>query len=200
MLLATVDTVGLLGLGYYVIEQFKLIRADQAKLAGTMQTLVRRVTDMEKNEQNRSEVVGQIHADLKVAKEKLENYSTSLDDIDQDVMGIFQSLDEEHNITIERASQKVIPSYRTDRRGIGRRPPDVDERRRQQPRSRDFDSRASSVRSTPVIDSTRNDRSVRSDRSGVERQESRAPVPSQGMAEEEDEALIAAVRRQQPTH
>lgn len=188
MMLATVDTVGLIGLGYYVMEQLKSIRADQAKLADSMKVIARRVTEFEKNEQNRLEVFTQINNDVKVTKERIETQMSSIEELDQDVTELFQSLDEDHNMSIDRPSQRQL--YRpVDRRNGSRRPDHDDKRemsRRAQPRSRDFDSRPS-ARSAPAR---------------------REPLPSQRnetraspVLDEEDDAtaLIAETRRQQPS-
>lgn len=183
MLLAIVNSVGLVGTTAYFYKQLESIRADMVKFSQTLTGVLRKLSEIEKGDQHKNEALHTLNDQVKRINEQIEDLPTfdAMDNMDMDLSELVAVL-EENNIQVDRPSQEKVKSKRGGRHK--RKNSDFEDRRRV-PRSRDFDSRSSRLSSR---DSTRD--SSRDHRVQLSRTEP-------AMSYEDDADLIGEVRRQQ---
>lgn len=200
MLLSVANSIGIVGTTAYFYKQLETMRLDMIKMSQTIQGMVRKLSELEKGDQNKSEALHTLTDQVKRTHEQLEDIPSlsELDNLDVDLGEIVAVL-EENNIKVERPSQNIRLTRRSgDRKATPRRDPEPEERdRRDSSRRSVYSSRPSSGRNERT-DSTRDiDSRVRPTSTGRDkpsRQESRTE-PNQSYDDDAD--LIDSVRRQQ---
>lgn len=213
MLLSVANSIGLIGTTAYFYKQLEAIRLDMVKMSQTLTGVLRKISEMEKGEQNKSEALHVLNDQIKRINDQIDELPSfdAIDNMDIDLSEIIAVL-EENNIPVERPSQLQRTRRSGDRRVPNRRnapEPDIDDRR-------ETSARRANVRSS--------DRSDRSDRSRIDssrdmdsrqivrqpiresrpqpmrndpRQESRQEQRGDSTGYEDDADLIGEVRRQQ---
>lgn len=209
MLLSVANSIGLVGTTAYFYKQIESIRLDMVKMGQTLTGVIRKLGEMEKGEQHKSEALHTLNDQLKRINEQIDDLPSfdNIDHLDLDLTEIIAVL-EEHNISIERPSQQR--SRRSgDRRAPGpsyisnRRDSDVDDRReptrRFTPRNRSETSRDQDGRSCRPSsrDSTRDSTRELRAPSREPRPEPRPDTIPASSYEDDDADLIGEVRRQQ---
>lgn len=202
MLLSIANSIGLVGTTAYFYKQIEAVRLDMVKMSQTMTGVLRKLSEMEKGDQHKTEALHALNDQIKRINDQIDDLPSfdSMDNIDLDLTEIIAVL-EDNNIQVDRPS---LQTYGRGRRSGDRRVPparrpeiETDDRRevRRTPRQRSELSRTStrdqsrdSVRDQSR-DSTR-DTSTRDQRALIPRVE---PAPSF----DDDSDLIGEVRRQQ---
>lgn len=198
MLLSIANSLGLIGTTAYFYKQLEAVRLDMVKLSQTLTGVLRKVAEMEKGDQHRSEALHALNDQVKKINDQLEEFPSldMTDNMELDLTEIIAVL-EDNNIQVDRPSQQSTRSRRSgDRRAPPRRNESESDDRREMRRptrlqsSRDFDSR-----SRP---STR-DQSRESTRDAPRSTQIPRVEPASSSYVDEDAELIGEVRRQQPT-
>lgn len=205
-LLTLVNSVGLLGTSAYFYKQLEGVRSDMTKMSQTITGLLRKVTELEKNEQNKGEGLHTLSDQVKRIHEQLEDAPTynMLDDLEMDLSEIVSVLGEKSIATIDRPSAKPRRgSTRNSRREPtsyerGDRDRDRDRDRGDRDRDRDRDDR---TRDRDRGDRGDRDRDRDRDDRSRDRKDTRKDPPPQQRSKpqpqyDDDEALIGDVRRQ----
>ena len=119
MVLSIVNSVALVGTIGYFYKQMQEDRQNMQKIAQTLSGVVRKLTDIEKGEQNKGEALHTLNDEVKRLNQALTELPTfeALDNLDVDMDEIITMLNE-NNISVERPS--LIPKKRTNRRGDSR--------------------------------------------------------------------------------
>lgn len=199
MILSIANSVGLVGITAYFYKQLEAIRADMIKMSSVLTGALRKLSEMEKGEQGKSEALHTLNDQIKRINESIEQLPTfeSVDDMGADLSEIVQTLSD-NNINVELPSYNPRPRRSGDRRGPRRQVPDVDERieaasRRTMTRSSDVSAR----RQPPRPQAVRNEPRQES-RDRVEtRQDARYDARSEPGDNGDDLDLIGEVRKQQ---
>lgn len=205
MLLSVANSIGLIGTTAYFYKQLEAIRLDMVKMSQTLTGVLRKISEMEKGEQNKSEALHVLNDQIKRINEQIDELPSfdAIDNMDIDLSEIIAVL-EENNISVERPSQIQRSRRSGDRRAPNRRnatEPDVDDRR-------EVAARRITVRSSDRSERSRSDLSrdtdlrpvrqtVRELRPQPTRTEPRQEQRSESTGYEEDADLIGEVRRQQ---
>lgn len=182
MLLSIVSLVGLVGNTAYFYKQLESIRLDMVKMSQTLTGVLRKLSELEKGDQHKSEALHALNDQVKHINEQIDYLPSfdSMENMELDISELVAVL-EENNIQVERPSEQT----KSRRGGSRRHKRESSDDRRRPVRSRDFDSRSSRLSSR---DSTRD--SAR---------EHRASIPRTEPAYDDDADLIGEVRRQQQT-
>lgn len=108
MVLSVANSAGLVGITAYFYKQLEAQRLDMIKMQQTIQGLLRKLSEIEKGEQNKSETLHLLNDQIKKLNEQVEDMPslTDTENLDLDIDEITNVLSE-NNITIERPSQKV---------------------------------------------------------------------------------------------
>lgn len=184
MVLGITNTVGMVGITAYFYKQNEALRADLNKLSQTMQGVLRKLSEMDKAGQNKTEVLHTLNDQIKVIETQLKELPSpdSFEDVNNDIDEIIDVLNN-NNISVERPSS--APRRRSGDRKVSRR---EEEERRE----------AISSRRQPVRSGERVPRSLGSTSRDTGRHtRAKAPEPEEEYEEEDaqdDEDLIAAVR------
>ena len=199
MLLSVANSIGLVGSTAYFYKQLEAVRIDMVKMSQTLTAVLRKISEMEKGEQHKSETVHALSDQIKRLNEQIERLPSfdHVDNLDLDLSEIVEIL-AENNITVERPSQAPRGRRSGDRRDPYRRESDVDDKRYDRTQrtttlksrgdtSRDLDSRQQSGR-TPRTQPALRDQPT-------QRQQS-TPKQTYGESYDDDLDLIGEVRRQ----
>lgn len=176
MVLSVVNSVGLVGVTAYFFKQVESIKADMIKINQNFSTVLRKVSEIDKKDQDKGESIHVLNDQIKKLNEEI-SYLPSLDafeHIEEDLTDIMDEL-EQHDIYIEKPVKNY--SRRTndnrDNRRNGDRRYSKKESQNRKPQQREVDSRPG-------------------------RSRSRAPRPSNDPTSfEDDQDLIDSVRNQQ---
>lgn len=130
MLLSVTNTVALIGTTAYCYKQLESFRLDMIKMSQTITGLVRKITEMEKTDQNKNEGLHALSDQLKRINQQLEDVPTfeALDNLEIDLNEIVAVLGEKE-IHVERPSLAPRVRRSGDRRSTTRRFDEVEERR-----------------------------------------------------------------------
>lgn len=185
MLLSVANSIGLVGTTAYFYKQYESLKLEQTKMQQTIQGIIRKMSDMEKGDQNKGEALHTLNDQVKRINGQLDEIPTfnNIDDLDMDLSEIIAVLNE-NDIPIERPSQGRMRSG--DRRDKPPRRDNYNDRydsRRIESRPADR-YRPSSFRDT--------DSKPRGSHTSVRNQPKTEPQPSY----DDDEDLIENVRRQ----
>lgn len=204
MMLSVVDFVGLAGAIFYFYKQNEAIRSDMAKITQTLTGVVRKMAEMEKGDQQKSELLHGLNDQIKQMDQKISDLPTVdfADMVEGDLEEIVATL-AEHNIEVERTKAYPPPRRSGDRRGPSRRPtsePELDDRRDRRALGRDsrLSSRHSSRDSVSLRDNPRE--STRDTGRDVGREPVREPRSQPLPSADDDVDLIGEVRRHQGGH
>lgn len=200
MLLSLANSIGLVGSTAYFYKQLEAVRADMVKISQTLTGVLRKLSEMEKGEQQKGEALHTLNDQIKHINQQVSDLPSFefADNVEFDLDEIVAALSD-HDIHVERAApvQRGYgqPRRSGDRRGPARRAlsdPELDDRRdtRRSVRSQSRQPAREPVRE-PVRESTR-DTPRETARVQVARSE-----PSSGYDDDTD--LIGEVRRQQQT-
>jgi len=191
MLLSIANSIGLVGTTTYFYKQLESMRTDMVKISQTLGGVIRKMSELEKTDQHKTESLHSLNDQIKNISTALDDISTPSmnEDLDLDLNEIIVVL-EEHNIVVERPSQNIKPYRSGDRRGNSRRDVDHEEKREtsRRPVGRATDSRA------PVRSSTRD--SFREPVKELVREPARNKRPEAVTYDEDNDDLIGAVRSQ----
>jgi cell fate (sporulation/competence/biofilm development) regulator YmcA (YheA/YmcA/DUF963 family) len=201
MLLSVANSIALVGTTAYFYKQLEATRLDLGKVAQTLQGVLRKLSEMEKNEQHKGEALHTLNDQIKRINEQLEEMPSlnETDNMDMDLSEIIAVLSE-NSIVVERPSQVGRYSRRSGDRKQSRRDSDVEERDR-----RDVGRRpARAVDNARTVDSTRSSRVESTHDRERTTQPARPapsarqqPAPTQSYDNNDDTDLIGEVRRQQ---
>lgn len=219
MLLSMTNSVGLVGITAYFYKQLEAQRNDMNKISQALGQVVKKLSEMEKGEQNRSEALHGLNDQIKQINDQIEDLPSfeTLSDIDLDLSEIVSALDEA-NIIVERPSQ--LSGIRNQKRSNNKnndyrsaRQP-IDERReinsrkntKSSDRHRSAFATTETSREQEVRQPIRQLRDNRSDRglgdtrdsrdTRMSRPESRQEPRADSLLQDEESELIGEVRRQ----
>ena len=191
MLLSVANSIGLVGSTAYFYKQLEAIRLDMVKMSQTLTAVLRKVAEIEKGEQHKSETVHALGDQIKRLNEQIERLPSfgDFDNIDLDLTEIVDVL-MENNISIERPSQASRGRRSGDRRD-SRREPSVERRYDRNPRTPMTRSRPDTTRDSDTrAQSARTPRNPRDQRPQTVKQDTR------DVSYDDDLDLIGEVRRQ----
>jgi hypothetical protein len=196
MLLSVANSIGLVGTTAYFYKQLEAVRLDMVKMSQTLQGVLRKLSEIEKGDQNKGEALHTLNDQIKRINDQLEDIPSinEIDGFDLDLSEIVTILSE-NSIQVERPSQNIRYTRRSgDRKS--RRDLEVEDRRDTQRKpargqleasrtsrndsSRDYERQPSRSSNVPT----------REVRGGQHRSEPTANY-------DEDDDLIGEVRRQQ---
>jgi hypothetical protein len=117
MLLSIANSIGLVGTTAYFYKQIEAIRSDMVKISQTLTGVLRKITEMEKGEQNKSEVLHTLTDQIRHINEEINALPLpgTIDNMDLDLTEILAVL-EEHDIIVDRPSQASYGRRSGDRR------------------------------------------------------------------------------------
>ena len=115
MVLSVANSIGLVGITAYFYKQNEALKLEMLKLTQTLTGVIRKISDMEKGDQNKSDVLHTLHDQIKSINEKLED----MPNIETDLTELFTTLEDEHGILVERPSLDYNP--RQSKRGSSRK-------------------------------------------------------------------------------
>lgn len=200
MLLSVANSIGIVGITAYFYKQIEAQRLDLIKMSQTLSAITRKLTEMEKGEQNKGEVLHTLNDQIKTINQQLENMPSfdTFNNVDDDLSEIIAVL-EENNIPVNRPSQ-IVRSRRNGDRRHGSRRMDEDDRmgsssRRSSMRSSDRSYTREEGRASARDDiraSSRRDTS-RDNRQRPEPRQEPRPEPNY----DDDNDIISQVRQQQ---
>jgi len=187
MALAIANSALSIGSAFYFYKQLESERLNIIKISQTISGLVKKVTEMEKSDQNRGEAIHTLNDQVNNIKRQVEEGSLSdlLEDLDIDIDEIVTVLDE-HEIPVERPSKMTRPRRSGDRRNPPSRREEMEERRVE----------SSTPRRISTSKPTESRYSRREVRPNGSRNEARVR-PSAGYEDDDDSTLIETFRRQQ---
>ena len=119
MYLTVVNSVGLFGATTYFYKQLETMRSDMVKISQTLTGIVRKLAELEKGNQNKTEALHTLNEHVKRMNDAL-NDIPQIDKIEEDLDEIVNVLTE-HNIEVDRPSlhnkkqQNKNQGYRRDR-------------------------------------------------------------------------------------
>jgi TolA-binding protein len=181
MYLTVANSVGLFGATTYFYRQLETMKLDMVKISQTLTGIVRKLSEIEKGDQNKTEALHTLNEQIKRMNDELESIQL-IDIIDNDIDELVNVL-QDNNINFDRPSQqnkkqnKKQNNFRRDNdekkdvRGL-RKPIKNDKTRGDSFRDRDVDNYTNSRLS----------------------KDQRKPVKYE---EDEDEDLIGEVRKHQ---
>lgn len=107
MMLSIANTVGLVGTAAYLYKQMEAMRADQIKITQTLQGVITKLAEIDKDDRNKREALHALSNQLKDMNEQMEETPTltDIDSVDMDLSALFVALTD-NNIEVERPSQK----------------------------------------------------------------------------------------------
>lgn len=125
MLVTVANSIAIVGITAYFYKQMEAQRLEQIKITQTLTTIAKKLTELEKGEQNKGEVLHTLNNQIKEINFNLENMAPfeMVDNMDIDINEIIGIL-EENQIHIERPSQIARPRRSGDRRTHTRRSED----------------------------------------------------------------------------
>ena len=181
MYLTVANSVGLFGATTYFYRQLETMKLDMVKISQTLTGIVRKLAEIEKGDQNKTEALHTLNEQIKRMNDELESIQL-IDIIDNDIeelVGVLQ----DNNINFER--QSLQNKKQNKKQNNFRR--DNDERK---------DTRRKTVKNDKFIDKTRGDsfRDVDNYSNSRLSKDQRKPVKYE---EDEDEDLIGEVRKHQ---
>lgn len=165
MLLSLANTAAIVGTAVYFYKQVEAVRLDMVKVSQTLNGVLRKISEMEKGDQNSNEALHALNEQIKNINDQIIDLP-SFDDVanaDMDITEIIEIL-EDNNIVVKRPSQSQRVRRSGDRRAPPPRRPTVDPETDETPRrsalrasertprvdsSRDFDQRQQRPRTTP---------------------------------------------------
>jgi len=121
MMLSVANSVGLVGVTAYFYKQLEAMRMDMNKISQALRSVISKVAEIEKGDQNKSETLHMLNDQVKLISDEIKDFP-SFDDVDLDLSEIIHTL-EEHDIPVERPSQ--APRQRK-LQGRARREPESD--------------------------------------------------------------------------
>lgn len=188
MSLSLANSVALVGSTIYFYRQLEVMRADMVKVTQTLNGLVRKIAEIDKIDQQKSEALHLLNDQVKSIGDSLDNLGSSeaVETVEMDLTELYNALNE-NNIVVERPSYFQRSRRSGDRRFNSRRDTDFEDRR--------DTSRKASLRSQPSRDTETKVRTPTSGRSTPKRE----PVVDSPSLYEEDTDLIGEVRRQTRT-
>lgn len=113
MILSVANSIGLVGSIYYTYKQLEGLRTDVNKLHQNLTTILRKVAELEKGDQAKTESLHALSDEIKRINENISNIP--LDSIESDFIEIVSIL-EENEIYVERPSQPRSRYTSGDRR------------------------------------------------------------------------------------
>jgi hypothetical protein len=181
MYLTVANSVGLFGATTYFYRQLETMKLDMVKISQTLTGIVRKLAEIEKGDQNKTEALHTLNEQIKRMSEELESIQL-IDIIDNDIeelVGVLQ----DNNINFER--QSMQNKKQNKKQNNFRR--DNEDRK---------DVRRKPIKNDKFIDKTRGDsfRDVDNYSSSRSTKDQRKPVKYE---EDEDEDLIGEVRKHQ---
>jgi TolA-binding protein len=181
MYLTVANSVGLFGATTYFYRQLETMKLDMVKISQTLTGIIRKLSEIEKNDQNKTEALHTLNEQIKRMNDELESVQL-IDIIDNDIeelVGVLQ----DNNINFERTS--VQNKTQNKKQNNSRR--DNDERK---------DVRRKPIKNDKFTDKKRGDsfRDVDNYSSSRLSKDQRKPVKYE---EDEDEDLIGEVRKHQ---
>jgi hypothetical protein len=122
MLLSVVNSIGLIGTTVYFYKQLESMRSDMVKISQTLTGILRKISEIEKGEQNKSDALYLLNEQVKRINEQIDELESleNMDNLDMDLSEIISVL-KDNNISVERPSQINYGRRSGDRRGSSRR-------------------------------------------------------------------------------
>jgi len=212
MLLSMTNSFGIVGIAAYFYKQLEAQRNDMLKISQTLGAVVKKLSDIEKGDQNKSETLHVLNEQIKQINDQMEDLPSydMFSDMDLDLSEIVSTLDEA-NITVERPSQRTQRRSKPSDRKSGRQ--STDDKRETNSRRNAFKT-PDRTRSTFVTTETsreqdtrqpiRQPRDTRDTREFRESRESRVPISrtdprqesrTESLSQDDDSELIGEVRR-----
>jgi hypothetical protein len=107
MILSMVNSAGLVGVTAYFYKQIEVLRQDNNKVAGALQAILKKLTELEKDGQLKGEILHKIKDEVKEISEDLQN-TVTVDTLDADLSELVAVLGE-HEIPVELPSHAPPP-------------------------------------------------------------------------------------------
>lgn len=192
MLLSVANSIGLVGTTAYFYKQLEVVRVDMIKMSQTLQSVLRKLSDMDKAEQNKGEALHILNDQIKRINDQLEDMPSinEIDGVDLDLSEIVSVLSE-NNIQVERPSQNIRHTRRSGDRKH-RKEVEVEDRDRRKPGRGPSESGR-----TARSDSSRDYEKQTHRSANMPTREVRGGQHRQEPTHDDDEDIIGEVRRQQ---
>lgn len=194
MVLAIVNSVGLIGTSAYFYKQLEAVRTDMVKITQTLSSLARKVSEIEKHDQGKGEAMHALNEQIKNLNDCVEGLPsfTDFDNLNIDLDALVETLGDNE---IEVVRPSLEPKSRPQRYDNRRQPPPS--RTRNQQKDRELDDEQEYERPTRRTQSTRGGRGR--GRGQSPRAERKSEPRASSYEEDDTLDLINAVRQKQ-TH
>jgi len=193
MYLTVVNSVGLFGATTYFYKQLETMRSDMVKISQTLTGIVRKLAELEKGNQNKTEALHTLNEQIRNLTSDIDNLPNfdnldNLDNLENDIEELVLVL-QEHNIPFERTQTQIQNKKTQNKKNNFRR--DNDERK-------DPSNRNKSMKNDKKPEKQRGDtfRERESDNNFKSNKETRKVVKYNDNDDDDDD-LIGEVRKQQ---
>lgn len=117
MILSTVNTVGLVGVTAYFYKRLEAMQLDMMKITQTLSGVVKKLSEIEKGEQNRKEVQHALSNQINELNQLIQELPSTndIENIDTDIEEIISNIEDQLQVTIDR------PSPHQRHHNVGRR-------------------------------------------------------------------------------
>ena len=185
MYLTVANSVGLFGATTYFYKQLETMKLDMVKISQTLTGIVRKLSEIEKGDQNKTEALHTLNEQIKRMNDELESIQL-IDIIDNDIDELVNVL-QDNNINFDRPSQQNKKQNKKQNNF-----------RRDNDEKKDVRSLRKPIKNDKFIDKTRGDsfrdRDVDNYSNSRLSKDQRKPIKYE---EDEDEDLIGEVRKHQ---
>ena len=185
MYLTVANSVGLFGATTYFYRQLETMKLDMVKISQTLTGIVRKLSEIEKGDQNKTEALHTLNEQIKRMNDELESIQL-IDIIDNDIDELVNVL-QDNNINFDRPSQQNKKQNKKQNNF-----------RRDNDEKKDVRGLRKPIKNDKFIDKTRGDsfrdRDVDNYSNSRLSKDQRKPIKYE---EDEDEDLIGEVRKHQ---